>query len=83
MEEGIMTRQEKIREMLARKIHIGGRIWAKIYQTEDPHNCMWEELSGYHQQLYLAQADNLLEYLGEEGGVIKVGESIEPLIEEE
>ena len=60
--------------MLARKIHICGRIWAKIYKTTDPHNCKWEELSEFHRELYLAEVDFLLEYMSEQGVVLKVGE---------
>ena len=60
---GDMTKQDIIREGMARRAHISGRIWPKIYKTEDPHNCKWEELSEYHQELYKAEADMELEYL--------------------
>ena len=70
-----MTDEEKraeIREGIAKKVHINERIWAKIYKTEDPHNCKWEELSEYHQELYLAGVDFILEYLDSKDCAIKV-----------
>lgn len=78
-----MSKQEEIRERVAKLTHMGERIWAKIYNTPDPHNCKWEELSDYHRELYLAGAEFLLTELHLRGAVIKVGRKLEPLIEEE
>jgi len=60
-----------IREEMAKIAHINGRIWAKIYNTKDYHDCKWEELSEYHRELYKAGADMELEILNSKGLVIK------------
>ena len=67
-----MTKQEKIREIVARQVHINERIWAKIYHVDDPHNCIWEDLSEYHRELYLASANEILGDLHSQGVVIRV-----------
>ena len=67
-----MTTREEIREGIARNVHINQRIWAKIFKTEDPHNCKWEELSEYHRELYLAGADIIMKQEHSQGVVIKV-----------
>lgn len=77
-----MTKQEVIREGIARIAHTNGRIWPKIYKTEDPHNCKWEELSEYHQEIYKGGADDILHYLHSQGVVIKVERGM-PCVEED
>ena len=56
-------KKDEIILQLAKKLHIGGRIWAKIYKTPDPHACTWDELSDYHRELYLAEAEFVIDYL--------------------
>ena len=62
-----MTKQEIIREGVARKIHTQGGIWPKIHGTSDPCNCSWDELSDYFREIYLESASSLLDYLRSQG----------------
>lgn len=48
---------------LARMVHISNGIWHKIgVSSEQLCTTCWEELDEYHQELYIANIESMLEY---------------------
>ena len=87
-----MTRQQEIREGVARRIHIVEKQLLRVVEETSPCNCTWEELPGYFKEQYYKEADRTLCYLQSQGVVIlkDMGDdmaikddfkAVEPLIE--
>ncbi len=67
-----MTKQEEIREGIARRFHTKDRVLFKIMDEGNPSNCMWDELPECRKNFYRREADGFLSYLHFQGAVLKV-----------